>query len=411
MRSAFITLLASVLLAGSGHEAAIPYFSRSRAVSMTAADRQNYFVIDGDVWKFARPDLADLRLYQGQSQVPFVLLKQSGGSTNQETPVKILNLGEAAGHTEFDLDVGSVPEYSRIRLQLDARNFINKAQVQGRWALHDRSGTHLGSSTLYDFTTEGLGSNSVLKFPVSSFHYLHVRLGPGIRPDQVKAAYLSNFSETKAAWSPAGTCSAISGAAKQSVFECDVRDGSPVERITFTVPPGSVNFNRIVIVSDDKGNQIQSGSISRVHLKRAGQTVTSEELSLNVYSPVLKQIKVTVENGDDAPLPIQQVQALSFERRVYFDPQGRSTLTLYYGDSKLEEPSYDYAKFFQQSPEAVIAKLGPPQANAQFTGRPDERPWSERHKGVLWAVMLIAVAILGGIAVRGLKSSSPAARR
>ena len=48
------------------------------------------------------------------------------------------------------------------------------------------------------------------------------------------------------------------------------------------------------------------------------------------------QLKVTVDNGDNPPLSISGVELLSVERRVYFDPQGKSLLKLYYGDNKLE---------------------------------------------------------------------------
>ena len=74
---------------------------------------------------------------------------------------------------------------------------------------------------------------------------------------------------------------------------------------------------------------------------------------------------------------------------------------MYYGDQKLDAPSYDYAKFFEPSPEAAVAQLGEAEANGRFTGRPDERPWTERHGIVLWAAMLIAVAALALVAVRG----------
>src|SRR5207245_2821812 len=109
------------------------------------------------------PDLADIRLNDGDSQLPYVLIRQSGGSSTEETSAKVLNLGSVAGHTEFDLDVSTLAEYDQVRLQLAAKNFINHAQVEGRKALNDRSVVNLGSSTLYDFTAEGLGSNSSLK--------------------------------------------------------------------------------------------------------------------------------------------------------------------------------------------------------------------------------------------------------
>ena len=44
--------------------------------------------------------------------------------------------------------------------------------------------------------------------------------------------------------------------------------------------------------------------------------------------------------------------------------------------------------------------------NSAYTGRPDDRPWSERHPAVLWAAILAAVALLGGIAVRSIKTAT-----
>jgi hypothetical protein len=263
---------------------------------------------------------------------------------------------------------------------------------------------------LYDFTKEGLGSNFTLKFSPASFPYFHVRLAPGIRPDEVKGAYLSSFSETKAAWTNAGQCDPSSAQHKQTVYHCAISSGMPVERVTFAIPGSSVNFNRTVVLSDEHGNEFQRSAISRVRINRGGQTVTSEDLDIDLYPQTLKQINVTVENGDDPPLPIESVKPLSVERRLYFDPKGKGSLQLYYGDPKLEAPSYDYAKFFQQSADAAVAQLGPAQANAQFTGRPDDRPWSERHTFVLWIAMVVAVFILGALAIKGLKSAAPSPR-
>src|SRR5947209_15132231 len=108
------TALAMVLLfAGAGYEAGRAYFNRTRSVVVTFPDRQNYLVVDADIWKFARPDLGDLRLYNGGSQVPYALVTERGRSFSQERTAQILNLGKVGDHTEFDVKVGGAQEYSR----------------------------------------------------------------------------------------------------------------------------------------------------------------------------------------------------------------------------------------------------------------------------------------------------------
>lgn len=399
-----VFLLCSV--ASFASDASMAYFTRARSVTISVPDRQNYLILDADVWKYARADLADLRLYDGSALVPHAFSTRSGGVSSQEIAAKILNLGSTAGHTEFDLEIIGVNEYDRVRLELGARNFISNARVEGRQTLADRSGPNLGSTTLYDFSDESLGSNSVLKFPISSFPYLHIQLAAGIRPSEVNGAFVSHVAETKAVWSQAGTCALSSGPAQQTTFTCSSLPGVPLERVAFTLPDSTVNFNRTVRVSADDG-EFARGTMSRVRVNRGGRTVVSENLALDLYSQTHGRITVVIENGDDVPLPVEQVQLLSVERRVYFDPHGKTGLRLYYGDPKLQAASYDYQKLFQESPHAALAQLGPAEANARFTGRPDDRPWSERHTALLWAAMLIAVAVLGGLALRALKSNAP----
>jgi hypothetical protein len=81
-------------------------------------------------------------------------------------------------------------------------------------------------------------------------------------------------------------------------------------------------------------------------------------------------------------------------------------LTLYYGDEKLSPPVYDYAKLFQQDKAAALADLRPEAANARYTERSDDRPWSERHPVVLWFAIIAAVLGLTAIAVRSVRTAT-----
>jgi hypothetical protein len=407
MRCASTALLVlAVLSVPTTSDPAIAYFANVRDVQVSQPDHQNYLVVDEEIWDHARSDLADLRLYDGETQVQYVLSEQNGGVSTEEQEAKVLNLGNIAGRTEFDIDATEITEYDRLHLRLDAKDFVVTASVAGANAPGEVPSIELGSSTLYDFTREALGSNSTLRLPSSSFRYLHVKLSAGIHPQQVKGATISNLREKRASWISAGSCAAPEQTGHSTVITCDVPGKMPLNRIQFQVASSQTNFRRTVSVADTKGLQVGGGEISRVRINRAGMLVVSEDLAMSVFGRSSGRLTLTVDNGDNPPLLLTAVQLLSVERRAYFDPQGKATLKLYYGDEKLSPPIYDYARFFHLDESAAQAQLGLGAHNDAYTGRPDARPWSERHQAVLWIAMLLAVVGLAAMAIRGLKQTS-----
>jgi Protein of unknown function (DUF3999) len=402
MKHALILLLLLTFADAGPPEPAIAYFSNLREVHVAHPDQQNFFIIDEELWNHSRPDLGDLRLYDGDSPVQYSISEQRAGTSSEEVEAKILNLGSVSGHTEFDLDAEGIPTYDRIRLRLDAKDFVITALVTGSSALGHGPSTELSPSTLYDFTTEHLGSNSVLKLPPSSFRYLHIKLSGGIHPQQVKSAAISNLREHEASWTRIGSCAAPQQKPRMTVIVCDVPPKVPLNRILFQVAPAQVNFRRTVSVENTKGIQETSGEITRVRVNRAGTLVTNEELAINITGTP-GQLTLSIDNGENPPLAIVGAQPLSLERRVYFDPQAKTSLKLYYGDERLSAPVYDYARFFHLEASPAEAQLGAGAHNPRYTGRPDDRPWSERHTWILWAVMILAVIALAMLAIRGLR--------
>ena len=406
MRRGLLILLLA-FAATNPPEAAIAYFSNVREVHVAQADRQNFFIVDEELWNHSRADLGDLRLYDRDSPVQYSLSEQRAGISSEEAEAKILNLGSVAGHTEFDLDAQGIAAYDHVRLRLDAKDFVVTASVAGSNTLGQGPSTDLAPSTLYDFSSEHLGSSAVLKLPPATFRYLHVKLSKGILPQQVKGATVSNVREQQASWTKVGSCSAPQQKQRATVIVCDLPPKVPLNRISFQIAPSQVNFRRMVSVEGTNGVQEANGELSRVRINRAGMLVTSEQMAVTmagISATDSGKITISVNNEDNPPLAIEAVQPLSLERRVYFDPQGKISVKLYYGDEKLAAPVYDYARFFHLDASPAGAQLGPGSHNAEYTGRPDDRPWSDRHIGILWAAMILAVIALGAMAIRGMSS-------
>lgn len=398
---ALITVLADMPISP---QPAIRYFTGFREVHVSEPGKQNYFLIDEEIWSHSRSDLGDLRLYDGATPVQYAVSEQREGFASDEAEAKILNLGVAAGHTEFDVDMQSLAEYNRIRLRLEAHDFVATAFVSGGDAPGVAARVELPASTLYDFRKEQLGSNSTIKLPTSRFRFLHVKILDGVHPRDVKGASVFQQHEQKASWTKVGSCLPPQQKERSMVVVCTVPDRVPANRIEFEVPSSQVNFHRNVSIEDSKGDRVAVGDISRVRINREGTVVTDEQLAIPLTG-LSHQFTVSIDNGDNPPLSVQAVQPLVTERRIYFDPEGRTNLKLYYGDEKLTSPVYDYARFFHVEASPALAELGAASQNPEFTGRPDERPWSERHMPVLWMAMVVTVLALASLAIRGLRTN------
>ena len=410
-------LLALVLWAAPS----ISYFKFQRPVESTGSG-QHYIVVDDTVWAHARPDLGDLRFFAGSAETPYALVVERGGVEQDHQDVRVLQQSSVAGKTRFLIDMSGIAEYDHVSLKLNTRNFVAHAQVEGQDDLHGQQWAGLGDTILYDLSRENLGSNSMLRLPRATYHYLRVTIDGPVKPEDVIGATSEVHQEEKPLWrdvnseAKPGEPERKTGRdalgrprnqpGKWSFFTFSVPQNVPVERVVFAIDPAQTNFRRDVEIQDDQGRVIGSGEINRIHMVRAGRKIDSDQHEVSFYSHGQPTIVVGIANGDDPPLRITGVRLQQHERRVYLDPPGAGQLTLFYGDEKLDSPVYDYAKLFQKESGAAAARLGPETANTAYTGRPDDRPWSDRHPALLWIAIAAAVAVLGVLALRSIKAAT-----
>jgi uncharacterized protein DUF3999 len=335
--------------------------------------------------------------------------------------VRVLQQSSVGGKTQFLIDMSGIAEYDHVFLKLTTKDFVAHARVEGQDDLHGQQWAGLGDTILYDLSQENLGSNTMLRLPRATYRYLRVTIDGPVKPAEVTGASSEVHQEETAVWrdvtadyktgAPSGKTTGDFGRfraqpGKSSFLTFEVPHNVPVERVVFEIDPAQANFRRDVEIQDDLGRVLGSGEINRIHMVRSGRKIDSEQHEVNFSSAGPKTIVVIISNGDDPPLKITGARLEQHERRVYLDTPGTGALTLYYGDEKLDGPVYDYAKLFQKDRGAVPAGLGAETANAAYTGRPDERPWSDRHPAVLWIAIVAAVAVLGALALRSIKTAA-----
>jgi hypothetical protein len=402
MMRIILGMLASYLIAAPS----ISYFNYQRQLGPIPSGGQHYIALDESVWRHVRPDLGDLRIYSGEKEIPYTLTIARGGSQIEQKKLIVLQPGTVGGKTQFLLEMTDIPQYDRVELKLRAKNFVAHARVEGADDPHGTQWSTLGTTTLYDLSDEKLGRNSALQIPVSTFKYLRVTVDSSVKPSDIESATAGMTLAQAAVWRDLSDAPKQTQQGRDTVFTFAIPETAPVERVLLSFDPSQGNFRREIEAQSDSGMWFGGGEISRIHMQRNGQRIDVEQPWLEVHGTGPGPLKVVIHNGDDVPLKVTEARLQQYERRIYFDSDSGANLKLYFGDEKLEAPVYDYAKLFQKDATAQQVQLEAEGANAAYTGRPDDRPWSERHPALLWVAIIAAVLVLGGIALRSMKTTA-----
>ena len=184
-----------VLFAGSS----LSYFQYQRPVQPAGAG-QNYIAVDETLWRHAKADLGDLRLYSGQTEIPYALITEYGSQQSQKTSVPVLQQSRVSGNTQFLVDMSGLAEYDHVNLELSTKNFVAHAKVEGSDDPHAKTWALLGDSILYDLSKENLGGNRVLRLPRATYKYLRVTVDGPVKPEDIVSASSEQAEDHPAQW-------------------------------------------------------------------------------------------------------------------------------------------------------------------------------------------------------------------
>lgn len=382
---------------------------------------QTCMALPPDVFPHAARDLQDVRLFQGEREVPYAL-RVATSHPAMPTVRQLNNLGTVNGNTTFEADPppGS---YNEATLESTAHDFIAAVTVTGIPAGKGVAPVTLGTFTIFDLTSQKLGRSMVLHLPQSTFPHLRFEIKGHVKPEEVTGITFESEAtgENETAYVTAAVGGPMWQDGRRSVLTITVPPHVPVDRIAFVPTDGAPPaFSRDVTVTeqlprinppqdDEEPYALRfSGNLQRVHRQQEGRRVDVENLTLDTPgTPAVTAAtwQISVDNGDDAPLPFKAVELRMRQRDICFESGGGATYTLYYGDSSRKRPSYDYERLFSPAEHPARASLEPEQANAGYEPLADSRPFTERHPALLWVGLLLTVAVLGFVALRSTQAA------
>lgn len=180
-------------------------------------------------------------------------------------------------------------------------------------------------------------------------------------------------------------------------------DEVPVDRLRIdTTTP---RFARTVnIETSDDGTTWttqSSQSVSRIAPGDDDASIPFEEVQQYYW-------RVRIRNGDDSALADVRIEAYGAPRHMLFDAKVHATYWIVYGNPYADPATYDYGAThpFAVNANALPSILGPVMQNQLFVSAAPATPWSEQHRWILWAILILAVVVVGVLAIKTMPSTS-----
>ena len=371
-------------------------------------------ILDDEVYRDAAPGLADLRVRDRDGRdVGYVVRRHERAPRWDERELPLLDLAETASReVRFVLDVpqsgagARLHDRVRIRVAPEVKNFRVPVRVE---TSADRRSWQLVRAAGFIYVVEGesRAADTTVSYPPSSARYVRVgvRQPPGRAIPVVGAAIILETPAERDEELRAATVRERRDDAKAGTTRLllDLGGRRPVDRLELEV--GDRTFSRLVFVeavdAPEAWRPAGSGSVSAI------QTPRVQERHTGVRFPELtaRQLRLTIENGDDRPLDVRALRVATVRRGTVFEAVPGQAYTLDYGHPRAPAPRYDLARAFPYlaTETLPIATLGP-------AGRlePPAPRWRDS-QALVWTAMGVVALGLAGLLLRLARQLKPSA--
>ena len=365
-----------------------------------------------DIYAHAQSDLGDLRVIdEAGTEVPFILHAVHGGQTRSWRNAPLTDVGFVPGRfTHVIVDTGSRQEqHNLLELRFDEADFFSWVEIA---ASDDRTTWRIirDRAPLYRFREDGVERVPNVSYPRTYARWLRVRIldkDKKLIPRQGRVAYEVVESAERTPTSVMFT-KVEPSPPRQSQWQVDLGDVQfPLSALRFeATQPEFHRAVRIATSADGKNWMTRCrGDIYRyrsINGEMAGEPRDRASLEILCPEAQARFWRVTVLDRDDAPvvglLPIPE----QVTRSIVFRQDPVRAYRVLYGHGRAKAAQYDLERLLSVSDLKMAAggQLGPEELTRNHVSA---EPWTERHPILLWAALLIVVAMLGVQAVRAIR--------
>jgi len=351
---------------------------------------------DGALFEHSLPGFAGLRIADARGHEVAWRRVPSGRSAAPET-VPVLNSGRQGRFAVALLDLGTQRRIrDRVVLGVPDRGFTGRAAILGA---DNRRGpfTRLSVTGIYDVRGAQAARSTVAVFPPSDFRYLLVRVTGVSRIIGAKAS--GARERPRLLQRPVRSVSRRQDGTRTIVtLDLGFRN-VPVDELRIAAE--TVRYERPVAIFGSNFRQRFVPLTAARIFRFPGSG--SAPISIGAHH---RYIRIEVDNGDDAPLRGINVLTWSRSRALLLEGGHPPPYTVYYGSSRANAPSYDFARLPTGAlgvQRAVRGRLGSERENRAFEPPPDTRSFAVRNPGLVTAALALAALALTAVGLLALR--------
>lgn len=323
-------------------------------VNVSLTKKAEFFVLDIDPGIYATmdPTLKDLRIYSAGKELGYALLPHEPTDTPavNTLPVEIINKGMIQGTDTYSFTLKLPPARpGAVQIKLNQPEYLVKARLSG--SSDNKTWQILKTMTLYGI------QDSYNKFYLEGIDYQYLKFEYDLLKNQILEVIEAVITEgalpkkTETSWE---IKQRDNNGKKTTTVNIDLGYNNRINR-GITLKTGEKGFYRQVSLAASN-DQKTWNNITTTYLYR-GQDNKDENLGID-YAPVQgRYLKITVENEDNPPVRFTGSKVQISPVRLLVKSPGRDfSLTLYWGNKKLNAPSYDVAYVLARSDQSANVK-------------------------------------------------------
>ncbi len=360
-----------------------------------------------EIFEKTKDDLSDLRIISFSStgeniEVPFLLNRSTEKEKINEIKFKLINQSHNSNGYYFTFEIPADTTINRIELKFGNPNFDWKVNLEGgqnqsEWFTvleNYRILSIQNNLTNYTFT--------VLNFPSAKYRYFRLFIPTQETPKLIESKITErqivegNYKQFQIKTFAVSEDKKL----KQTVIDIELPLKVPISSLKIKVKD-SLDFYRPVTIK----TLVENGDKSFYSNLMTGVLSSLEKQEFKFQEVKTKKLQIVIQNNDNQPLQIEtvEIKGVPVELIARFSNIGKAFLV--YGNSKAVKPNYDLANFQDKIPTAPKEiSLGNEEVNseAKITSK---QPLFQSPLW-LWAVMIVAILVLGWFSLRMLRERS-----